>query len=238
MNLAGGTSFLAGLLTTLSPCVLPILPMMMGSSIQKNRAAPFYMVLGMMLSFVVFGVVLSRFGSFMGLSSEELRYVSVVLIMFSGLALISKRGQDFISRKLLKFSNIGSTHAMNLNEGRPEGALLLGGLLGVIWSPCVGPTLGVAISLAGTDSALVSAVLMMSFYAIGAGIPMLIIAYGSRGLVTKIRPSILDLAQKSKRALGIILLITGAAILLGFDKMVEGHLLEILPRQWVDLITM
>ncbi|MFN7729806.1 MAG: cytochrome c biogenesis CcdA family protein [Bdellovibrio sp.] len=239
MNLQLGFSFFAGLLTTLSPCVLPILPFLLGSALRKNKKAPLYMVVGLALSFVVVGFTLSRFGTLLGLESDQIRQGSAILLILTSLFFLSQRVQTLISDKLTLFANKASvtSQQLKLDDSSGWNSLLLGGLLGIIWSPCAGPTLGVAVSLASQEGASTEALKIMGAYALGASLPMLLIAYGLRSFFQKFQSKIMNFSEKSKVFLGWALLLTGVAILFGFDKNIEAFLLTHLPESWVDLIT-
>jgi cytochrome c-type biogenesis protein len=239
MNIQLGFSFIAGLLTTLSPCVLPILPFLLGSALRKNKKAPLYMILGLAVSFVVVGFTISRFGTLLGLDGEQIRKGSAIFLILTSVFFLTKKIQSLISEKLTRFANIGSSasNKWKLDETSNWDSILLGGLLGVIWSPCAGPTLGVAVSLASQEGAAVDALKIMITYALGAAIPMLLIAYGLRSFFQKYQGKIIGFAESSKFFFRIILLLAGVFIFFGIDKAVEAFLLNYLPQSWVDLIT-
>lgn len=239
MSLHLGFSFIAGLLTTLSPCVLPILPFLLGSAIRKNKKAPLYMVMGLALSFIIVGFTISRFGALFGLDNDQTRKGSAILLILTSVFFLSKTIQSIVSEKLTNFANLGSTvsRKLVLDESSNWDSMLLGGLLGLIWSPCAGPTLGVAVSLASQEDAVVSSLKIMTFYAIGAGLPMLLISYGLRSIFQKYQNKLIRISEKSKTFFGMILVLTGVFIFFGFDKSAETFLLNNLPEFWVDLIT-
>lgn len=239
MNLQLGFSFIAGLLTTLSPCVLPILPFLLGSALRKNKKAPLYMVLGLASSFIVLGFTISRFGTVLGLDTDQIRKGSAIILMITSIFFLSKDIQSFVSEKLTKFANFGTSASshLKLDEASNIDSIILGGLLGIIWSPCAGPTLGVAVSLAGREGAALDALWIMIVYAIGAAIPMLLISYGLRTFFQKNLSKIIGFAENSKVLFGVILLVAGLFIYLEIDKTIEGFLLNNLPQFWIDLIT-
>jgi cytochrome c-type biogenesis protein len=239
MSLQLGFSFIAGLLTTLSPCVLPILPFLLGSALRKNKKAPLYMILGLAVSFVLVGFTISRFGTLLGLDGEQIRKGSAVILILTSVFFLSKKIQLIVSERLTKFANIGSSasNKWKLDESSNFDSILLGGLLGIIWSPCAGPTLGVAVSLASQEGATFEALKIMIVYALGAAIPMLLISYGLRSFFQKYQGKIIGLAENSKTFFGVILLLAGVFIFFGIDKTVETYLLNYLPQSWVDLIT-
>ena len=239
MNLQLGFSFIAGLLTTLSPCVLPILPFLLGSALRKNKKAPLYMILGLAVSFVVVGFALSRFGTLFGLDGDQIRKGSATILILTSVFFLSKKIQAVVAEKLTKFANIGSSASSKwkLDETSSLDSVLLGGLLGIIWSPCAGPTLGVAVSLASQEGATFDALKIMIIYALGAAIPMLLISYGLRSFFQRHQGKIIWFAENSKVFFGVILLLAGLLIFFGVDKIVEAFLLNYLPQSWVDLIT-
>ena len=239
MNLQLGISFIAGLLTTLSPCVLPILPFLLGSALRKNKKAPLYMILGLAVSFVFVGFTISRFGTILGLDGEQIRKYSAVILILTSIFFLSKNVQSFVSEKLTGFSNMGNSasNMWNLDETSNFDSIFLGGLLGIIWSPCAGPTLGVAVSLASQEGAMLEALKIMFIYVIGAAIPMLLISYGLRSFFQKYQGKIIGLAENTKTIFGVILLLAGVFVFFGIDKTFETLLLNFLPPSWVDLIT-
>ncbi len=239
MNLQIGLSFIAGLLTTLSPCVLPILPFLLGSALRKNKNAPLYMILGLAISFVVVGFTISRFGSLLGLDGDQIRKGSAILLILTSIFFLSKKIQTLVSEKLTSFANTGNStaHKWKLDETSNWDSLLLGGLLGIIWSPCAGPTLGVAVSLASQKGTSLDALIIMIIYAIGSAIPMLLVSYGLKSFFQKYQSKIINFSENSKVFFGIILILTGVFIFFGIDKTIEAYLLNHLPQSWVDLIT-
>ena len=233
MTLQLGFSFLAGLLTTLSPCVLPVLPMLLGSAVQKNKKAPLLMIIGLAVSFTLVGYAISRFGTLFGLDGDQIRYASAVLLILSSSFFFSKTLQDFVSIKMAGLASLGSNASSGLKEESSWDSLMIGVLLGVIWSPCVGPTLGVAISLASQTGASSQALLTMTVYSLGAALPMLGIAYGLRTIFLNKKKAIMSFAENSKKIFGYVLVISGTLILTETDKTIETYLLSKLPEACV-----
>lgn len=230
-------SFLAGLLTTLSPCVLPMIPMILGSALQKNRQAPLYMALGLMIGFTVVGFILSRFGHFLGADSNHIRTASALVLLLISLSLFSQKMQDYISEKLSFLASQGAQKSSHIDESKPTGALLLGLLLGLIWSPCSGPTLGVAISLASQQGAALRSLMLMFVFSVGAAVPLLALSYGLRSFYFRHKARFLTNSNRAKKVFAVLMLITAIFILTGFDKKIESHVLSYMPEAWVDLTT-
>lgn len=231
-----GLAWLAGLVTTLSPCVLPVLPLLLGSGLQRNRLAPAFTIAGMMLSFIAAGMLLSRFGALLG-GPDRLRTVAAVSLIALGIVLWWPRLQERLGERLSAWAGGASSAAGRLDRDRPWGALLGGALLGLVWSPCAGPTLAVAVSLAAAGDGWREALLLMTAYAIGAAVPMTAVAYGAREFVRRRRQKLLGAAETGKKILGALTLATGLLVLTGFEKSVEARLLSGLGEGWIDLIT-
>ncbi len=232
-----GLSYLAGLLTTLSPCVLPMIPMVMGSSLQKGKWTPIYLVLGLIIGFTTVGFLLSRFGSVLGLDDSEIRNLAAFFLIVFSAFLLSQKLQDFLSQKLSGLADFGNRASLNLVESRPFNAIFLGLLLGLIWSPCSGPTLGIAVGLASQEGAALQALTLMFVFALGAATPMVFLAYGFREVYLRNRNRVLLTAEKSKKLFGVFMILTALLILTGFDKSLESYIVDKLPDAWVDVTT-
>lgn len=230
-------AFVAGFLTTLSPCVLPMLPMMLGSSLQKNKLAPLYMSLGLILSFTTFGFIISRFGSLFGIESDQIKFFSGILLLIFAIVMLSQKLQDLISEKMAFISAIGSKSSQSLSESSVYESILLGSLMGLIWSPCSGPTLGIAVSLASQKEIQIEALIIMFIFSIGATLPILGLSYGLKSYFLKNKLNILNKVTQSKKIFGILMLITGLLITFKLDKIIEKNLLDVLPDSWTELTT-
>ena len=160
--------FIAGLLTLINPCILPVLPMVLASSLQRQRHGPLLLALGMSLTFVGFGLLVASVGHSIGLTERVLGQTGAVLMIASGLVLlVPGLSQGFV----VLATGIGSGAGRQLDDIRhAPGAWphLLGGmLLGLVWSPCVGPTLGGAIALASQGQNLMWVFAILSGFAAG-----------------------------------------------------------------------
>ena len=147
-------AYLAGLLTLINPCVLPVLPIVLVSALNAHRAGPLALAAGMSVSFVTFGVLVTAFGAAIGLTQYLLAQIGAVLMILFGLVLVVPM---FAQRFELATAGVaaGADARMNdLDAGSLRGQFLGGLLLGTVWSPCIGPTLGGAIAsrMVMTDS--------------------------------------------------------------------------------------
>jgi cytochrome c biogenesis protein CcdA len=223
-----GLSFLAGVLTMLSPCVLPLLPILMGSAAGTHRYGTFALVGGLMLSFTVIGVGLGSLGGTIGVEQDTLRLFGAVLF--------SSRLQDGFSAVVSRLG-VGQELLARFNLNGLHGQFLLGLLLGVVWSPCVGPTLGVAITLASQGQALAQVTAVMLMFSLGAGLPLLAIGMLSRQVLGKWRGRMMVAGQKAKKIFGAALLLIGVLVLTGADKGFEKWAVNAMPDWMVNLTT-
>ena len=231
-----GLSFLAGVLSTLSPCVLPLVPILMGSAASTHRYGTFALVGGLMLSFTVIGVSLGSLGGSIGLEQDTLRVVGGVLLILFGAVLVSSRLQERFGAAVSRLG-MGQGMLARFNPGGLHGQFLLGLLLGVVWSPCVGPTLGVAVTLASQGQALAQVAAVMLTFSLGAGLPLLVIGMLSRQALGVWRGRMMDAGQKAKKLFGAALLLIGVLVLSGADKDFEKWALDVMPEWMVNVTT-
>lgn len=228
-------SFLAGVLSTLSPCVLPLAPILIGSAASTHRLGPLALVGGLMLSFTLIGVGLGSLGGSIGLEQDTLRIVGGVLLILFGAMLLSSALQERFSAAVSRL-DMGQGLLARFNLGGLHGQFLLGLLLGIVWSPCVGPTLGVAITLASQGQALLQVSAVMLIFSLGAGLPLLAIGMLSRQAMGKWRNRMLETGQNAKKIFGAALLLIGILVLTGADKSFERWAVNAMP-DWLMILT-
>ena len=233
-----GLSFAAGGLSTLSPCVLPLIPILLGSAMAENKLAPMALGSGLALSFAVTGTALASLWQVFDIDPGILRMGSAILLIVFGLMLLSARLQQRFASATTGVGNAGNTLAASLNPEGLRGQFMLGLLLGIAWSPCVGPTLGVAIGLASQGQQLAQVALVMLLFGLGAALPIIGLGMLSRQGMQKFRGKLLLFGGKGKQLLGMLVLALGIMMLTGTDKLVEAALLELAPEWLVWLTTM
>ena len=233
-----GLSFAAGGLSTLSPCVLPLIPILLGSAMAENKLAPMALGSGLALSFAVTGTALASLWQVFDIDPGILRMGSAILLIVFGLMLLSARLQQRFASATTGIGNAGNTLAASLNPEGLRGQFMLGLLLGIAWSPCVGPTLGVAIGLASQGQQLAQVALVMLLFGLGAALPIIGLGMLSRQGMQKFRGKLLLFGGKGKQLLGMLVLALGIMMLTGTDKLVEAALLELAPEWLVWLTTM
>lgn len=226
---------LAGLLTLLNPCVLPLLPAVAAGAAGRHWLGLPALGLGLAAAFTTAGVFLAGGGRLLGFSGEQWRLGSAIAMLAFGMVLLSGRLRGWFARASSALGDAGHRLAERVQGGHPAAQLALGGLLGLAWTPCVGPTLGAAVSLAATGDDPVTAAVVMAVYSVAAVLPLL--AAGS-GLRAWRRPERLSRTGGYGRVLlGITLLLIGGLVITGLDKTVEAWLLDILPSGLIRLST-
>jgi cytochrome c-type biogenesis protein len=161
-----GLSLLAGALSTLSPCVLPLLPIVVGAALASHRRGPLALAAGLAVSFTVAGVVLGSVGLYFGLDQRWLRKSGAVMLLIFGVILLSNVLQRRLAGAMTGISSVGNSLAARIPTEGLGGQFTLGLLLGLVWAPCVGPTLGVAATLASQSEALLQVTLVMLIFGI------------------------------------------------------------------------
>jgi len=178
----------AGVATIANPCVLPILPMLLGFSVgQQDRTRPLFIVLGFVLSFTAAALAFNATTQLVGLSPEAVRTGSTILLLLAGLVMLVPALSDRLPKLNLGIADFGQRIGSQTGSG-PVGALVLGGALGAVWTPCAGPVLASVLALVATNGDSSQALPLLTAYAVGAGLPMLLIAYGGQTVMHRIRP--------------------------------------------------
>lgn len=230
-----GLSIAAGSLTTLSPCVFPLLPLVIGGATQRHRAAPLAMALGMTLAFAGLGVVIGLFGDALGLSSDNVRTFAAFMLIGFGFTMIVPRLNEGLTNFISPLASSANQASASLDTASLKGAFLLGGLLGLIWSPCSGPLLGTALTLVATEGGAARGALILGLFGAGAAIPLVGVAYLSRAGFSRIQSWVVTHADRTKKIFGSMLLLVGLAILTGADRWLEGQINNWLPDAWLAL---
>jgi cytochrome c-type biogenesis protein len=226
-------AFVAGLLTALSPCVLPLLPLVMGSA-ARNRYGPTALAAGFVTTFTVIGVLLASVGTALGLSDTIVRSISAALLVAAGGVMISHRLQDATGRWLSPLASASAKLSARADQGLGA-QFFIGALLGGVWSPCVGPTLGAALGLATRSETLAHAAAIMAAFGLGSATFLLAAGYASRAVMGQ-RLRLLQAGESGRLVFGIVLLLVGASVASGVDKLIESAVLARLPQWWVEVL--
>jgi cytochrome c biogenesis protein CcdA len=228
-------AYVAGLLTLINPCVIPVLPIVLATSVQADRRGPIALAAGMSLSFVVLGVSVTAFGHLIGLTVDTLAQIGAWLMVAFGLLLLVPRGAAVMAAATAGLSARADAGMNDLDGQSLRGQFAGGALLGAVWSPCIGPTLGGAIALASQGQSLVHVTLIMTAFALGVSSFMLALAYGARGALGRNTARLRQIALASRPMLGLAFLLVGTGLLLQWHHAIEIWLLDVMPTWLVDL---
>lgn len=227
-------AFAAGLLTLLNPCVLPVLPIVLATSLQADRRGPLALACGLSLSFVLLGLFVIVLGASVGIDQRAMAMAGAVLMIGFGLVMVIPRLNEGFAAAAAGFA--GSADArIQIDSAGLRGQFLGGVLLGAVWSPCIGPTLGGAISLASQGQDLFRTGGIMAAFALGVSSIMLILAYGTRRVIVRRQQALRRLAARAKPIMGITFLAVGIGILFELDRWLEGWFLNLMPIWLQDL---
>lgn len=232
-----GGALLAGVLTFLNPCVLPVLPLVFGAAANEDRHGPLALAAGLALAFTAVGLFVATIGVSLGLDPGLFRSVSAVLLVLFGVLLLAPRAQAMIQAAMGPVSAWAAERSQAHNGSGVYGQFGLGFLLGAVWSPCVGPTLGAATVLASQSGGLAAAATTMLVFGLGAAAPLLLIGTVLRGRMLKLRDGFGAAGRMGRVFLGAGMLLAGLLVLTGLDKVVESLLLDVSPEWLINLTT-
>jgi cytochrome c biogenesis protein CcdA/thiol-disulfide isomerase/thioredoxin len=222
-------AFIAGVVTILSPCILPLLPIILSSTIggqQTGKSRPFGVVIGFIASFTFFTLFLSTIVQLLGIPADTLRLLSIIIIAGFGFSLLIPQFQIFLERLFSKLSPLAARG--NTRAGFGPG-LIVGFSLGLLWTPCVGPILASVISLAITGTVTLNAFLITLAYSIGTAIPMFAIMIGGQSLLRKV-PWLLANSANIQKAFGVLMILTAFAIFTNADRKFQTYILQQFPQ--------
>ena len=230
-------AFVAGNLSILSPCVLPILPIVLGTAASSHRQGPLALAAGLSLSFVAIGLILATAGHSIRLDADRLRYVAAALIVVVGVVLLLPPLQARLAAAAGPIGNWTDGKLATERTNGLAGQFWVGLLLGAVWSPCVGPTLGAASLLAAQGKDLGQVALTMFTFGVGAALPLLALGWLSRETMVRWRVTLLSAGSGLKSVLGLLFVIIGLLTITGADKKLEAVLVEASPTWLTNLTT-
>lgn len=228
-------SFGAGVLSVLSPCVVPLLPIVVASALQAHARGPLALAAGLVISSAATGVFFAAFTLSTGIDRDIGRLVAAMLMAAAGVVLLVPRLQEAFGRLAAPVATAAGALTTRLPPGL-GGQFLLGILLGAVWTPCTGPTLAAAIGLATRSESLAYAGAVMLVFGVGAVVPVLIVAYGSRRALGR-STSISRVVAIAKPGMGVLLVLVGVLALTGADKIAETWLVDHMPAWLLALTT-
>lgn len=213
----------AGLATVASPCVLPLLPAVLGVAVgSPDRRRPLFIVLGFVLSFAALALLFGASTQVLGLSPDTLRTVAAGGLMLAGLLMLWPVLGDRLMAPLGGLANAANRLGGRATDG-PLGGLLLGATLGALWTPCAGPVLAAILALVAQAASASEAAPLLLAYALGAGLPMLAIAYGGQAVTARVRPLVRH-AGRLRQGFGVLVIASAAAMLGRVDTQASAWL--------------
>ncbi len=221
-------ALLAGALTVGAPCILPLLPILLGASVgQKSRTRPLFIALGFVITFAAVGLALSYLTRIFNLSPDTLRTIAIIALGIFGGFMIWPLPFELLTQRLSGLITKASQASGQAGAGN-FGGFVLGVMLGIIWTPCAGPVLGSILTLIATSTDVAKAGILLTAYAIGAGLPMLAIAYGGQFITTKIS-GIAKYSRILQQIFGLLILLLAIAMYKQYDLVIQAKLLDLFP---------
>jgi cytochrome c biogenesis protein CcdA len=221
---------LAGVVTIATPCTLPVLPILLGSSVgQTSRLRPALIAFGFVISFSAVALLLGGLTQLFDFDPNVLRTAAAVLLLGFGLLMIFPAPFEWITGRLGGFSSgTATTDLSNL------GGFVLGTTLGLVWTPCAGPVLGSILTVIATSRDAAWAGVLLVAYTIGAAIPMLAIAYGGQAVTTRVR-SIARITPRLQQVFGIVVIGFAIASYFQYDTLIVAWLTGFYPSAQLGL---
>lgn len=232
-----GLAFLAGVLSVLSPCVLPLLPIVLGTAQSEHRLGPAVLAAGLAVSFTLIGLFVATVGFAIGLDTDVFRAISAMLLIGVGVVLLVPRLQQQVAVAAGPMGSWVDDRLGGFTATSLWGQFGLGALLGAVWVPCVGPTLGAASILAAKGEDLGQVALTMLAFGVGAALPLMVLGFVSREAMMRWRGRLMEAGKGGKMLLGVLLVAVGLLVATGADKKVEAFLLDVSPQWLTDLTT-
>lgn len=218
----------AGVLTIAAPCILPMLPILLGASVgQRSRVRPLCITLGFVLSFSALGLLFGVFAQSLGASQQTLRDAAVAMLLAFGVLMLFPGLFERVAALAGGVVNRAGAAGARAGNGN-WGGFVLGMTLGVVWTPCAGPVLGSILTLVATSRHLGRAAALLCAYAVGAGIPMLAIAYGGQFVTVRVR-RLARHAALLQRAFGVVVIGVAVALYFQYDTVVTLWLSSYYP---------
>ncbi|CAN5285041.1 cytochrome c biogenesis protein DipZ [soil metagenome] len=219
-------AFVAGVVTILSPCILPVLPIVLSGSVGDGKKRPLGIVAGFVISFTFFTLALTAIVKATGISSDSLRIVAVFVIAFFGITLLLPQTQVLLEKITSKLSGIAPNTA---DKSGFTGGFLVGLSLGLIWTPCVGPILAAVITLAVTQTVNAQSFLITLAYSMGSAVPMLAITTGSQRILKNVS-FFQRYSVQIQRVFGVIMILTALGIYFNLDRQFQTYVLTAFPQ--------
>lgn len=227
-------AYFAGILTLINPCVIPVLPIVLASALNAGRSGPWALSAGLTVSFVAFGMFVTTIGYSIGLTQDRLAQIGALVMIMFGLVLLVPAFSRRFEAATQGVAGVANKQMLGLDLGGYSGQFFGGVLLGAVWSPCIGPTLGGAIALASQGESLFWAMLIMLFFAFGVSTLILGLSWGAQSALRTRTQALKSLAERSKPILGFVFVAVGLMIYFKIHHIIELWALQVLPAWLLD----
>ena len=240
-----GLALIAGFLSTLQPCVLPLIPIAVGGALNQNKYAPLWIGLGMLSFYALLGAITGFIEPLFGFEPSEFKTIGAVMMVVTGLILLLPHVFSGARVFYSGVMNQLNKRAAALSFESPFACVLMGAILSLIWAPCAGPMLASAFTLLTSGliaqgpsdfKGIMQGSVLLGVYGVGAAAPLILLAYLTRTAFSRWRPTLLKTQSVLTKALGIFFLIFGVLILSGALKTLEIYLLNLLPESWLGFV--
>ncbi|VVC77002.1 Thiol-disulfide oxidoreductase YkuV [Aquicella siphonis] len=203
-----GLAFIEGFALIISPCILPILPIILSGSLAGSKSRPLGIVTGFIITFTVVTLFSREIVQSVHVSQDLIRNFSYGILLLLGVVMMSKTLTEKFNLLTSRLTSVGSSiEIVNNPQGGFWGGVLFGGLVGIIWTPCAGPILAAVIVQVVVQKTTFISILIVTAFAIGAGLPMLLIALIGRGVMTRIAV-FREYTSLFRQVLGLIIVLT------------------------------
>jgi cytochrome c-type biogenesis protein len=230
-------AFAAGLLSILSPCVLPLVPIVLGAAVVAHPLGALALAAGLAVSFTALGLLLALVGFGLGIDPGTFRVVAAAIMIVLGVVLVVPSWQAQLAVAGGPISSWTDRRFGGFASSGLAGQFAIGLLLGAVWSPCVGPTLGAASLLASQGHDLLRVTLTMMVFGVGAALPLILLGLLSRATLMRVRSSLMSAGKLGKALLGAAFIVIGVSIVSGADKRIEAALVDASPPWLTELTT-
>jgi cytochrome c biogenesis protein CcdA len=230
-------AFLAGLLSVINPCVLPLLPIVVAGAAADHRWGPLALAAGLALSFTAIGLFVAVIGFSIGIDTEFFRGLGAVLFVALGSVLLVPALSSRVALAAGPVANVTDRAVAGFALAGRRGQFAVGVLMGAVWIPCSGPTIAAASVLAARGESLAAVAATMVAFGLGAGLPLAVLAMASRQAVLRWRAQLMAAQKGLRAALGVVLILLGLLILTGLDRALETALVNAAPLWLIELTT-
>jgi len=223
-------ALLAGVVTVAAPCTLPVLPILLGASVGRTgKARPAMIALGFVMSFSMAALLLSAVTRIFDFDPNSLRTGAAILLLGFGLLMIWPAPFEWLSSRTGGFASGGAASSQGV-----IGGFVLGTTLGLVWTPCAGPVLGSILTVVATSRDTAWASLLLVVYAVGAALPMLLIAHGGQAVTSRVR-GMSRIAPKLQQGFGIVVIAFAVASYFQYDTLIVAWLTGFYPNGQIGL---